>query len=51
MGSKTIYTVTLRRENGRFVKEAQRTSKYAAKKLAQHWEDTHDSGYYVEINP
>lgn len=48
---KTIYTVTLRRANGRWVKEAQRPSRYAAKKLAEAWEEKYDDAYYVEIHP
>jgi hypothetical protein len=49
--SKTIYTVTLRQENGRWVKEAQRHSKYAAKKLADAWNEKYDHTFYVEIAP
>jgi len=50
-GGKPVFTITLRRANGRWVKEATRHSKYAAKTLAQAWEEAHDSGYYVEITP
>jgi hypothetical protein len=48
MGKQT-FTVTLRRDNGRVVKYAERPSKYAAKKIAARWEDDHDDTYYVEI--
>lgn len=42
------FKVILRRENGRFVKEATRPSRYAAKQLAERWEDKHPE-MYVEI--
>ena len=48
MGKKT-YTITLRRSNGRYVKSAQRHSKYAAKKAKEQWEGRYDDTYYVEI--
>lgn len=48
--SKQMFTITLRRADGRWVKEATRPSRYAAKKLAQAWEDTH-ADCYVEIAP
>jgi hypothetical protein len=44
-----VWTITLRRIDGRFVKESTRTSKYAAKKLRQQWEDLHDEAHYVEV--
>ena len=44
------FKVILRRENGRFVKEAIRDSKYAAKKLAERWEEKHPE-MYTEIEP
>lgn len=43
------FTITLRRSNGRFVKSAQRQSRYAAKQVAARWEEQYDDGYYVEI--
>lgn len=45
------FKVILRRDNGRFVKETSRSSRYAAKKVAARWEDAHDETYYVEIVP
>lgn len=45
----TAYKVVLRRENGRLVKESQRTSRYAAKKLAEVWGEIYDDTYTVEI--
>ncbi len=47
--SRATFTVTLRRDNGRFVKATQRHSWYAVKKVAAHWEATYDDTYYVEI--
>ena len=44
------FTVTLRRANGRFVKETNRPSRYAAKKVAAFWEAKYDESYYVEID-
>lgn len=50
MKTQKKYMVTLRRANGRFVKEATRPSRYAAKKLAWSWEAKHPE-MYAEINP
>lgn len=47
--SRPVFTVVLRRSNGRFVREEKRPSRYSAKKLAARWEDIYDSSYYVEI--
>lgn len=47
--SRPVFTVVLRRSNGRFVQEARRPSRYAAKRLAKFWEERYDSEYYVEI--
>lgn len=44
------YRVTLRRSNGRFVREFTGLSKYAAKLRKGYLEDKHGSSYYVEIN-
>lgn len=45
-----LYVVTLRRANGRFVKESIVRSKYAAKILQQAWEIKYDGGYYIEVS-
>lgn len=41
--------VVLRRRNGRFVKQSQPMSRYAAKQTRLAWDARHDSGYYTEI--
>jgi len=47
---KPTITITLRRTNGRFVKAAQRHSRYAAKKVVDRWTYEYDSAsYYIEI--
>jgi hypothetical protein len=51
MSRQKLYRVVLRRANGRFVKQSEPTSKYAAKKLAEYYEQTHDQSYYTEVEP
>lgn len=45
------FRVILRRSNGRYVKEIEARSKYAAKKLQDTWEARYDNGYWVDIQP
>lgn len=45
---RPVFTVILRRANGRYVKQAQRSSRYAAKLLAEAWDEKHP-GMYTEI--
>jgi hypothetical protein len=48
---KTKYRLTIRRSNGRLVREYGNLSKYAAKVRRDELEDKYDSGYYVELTP
>ncbi len=44
------FRVVLRRANGRFVKEKEVYSRYAAKEQKRRWEEKYDEAtYYVEI--
>ncbi len=43
------FRVILRRANGRFVKEKEVNSRYAAKEQRRRWEERYDATYYVEI--
>lgn len=44
------FTVTLRRNDGCFIKEIQKPSRYAAKRVAFRWEEMYGPGYFVEID-
>jgi hypothetical protein len=46
---KKMYRAVLRRRNGRLVKATKPMSKYAAKKAADKFEETHDQGFYARI--
>jgi hypothetical protein len=43
------YRAVLRRRNGRFVKATKPMSRYAAKKAAERYEETHDQEYYAKV--
>lgn len=43
------YRVVLLRRNGRFVKQSQPLSKYAAKKQAEAWDKKYDHSFQIEI--
>lgn len=45
------YKVVLLRSNGRFVKESQPMSKYAAKLFYAKWDRKYDESYKIEIRP
>lgn len=52
--SAPVWRVVLRHSNGRIVKEWERSSRYAAKKLKTSVEEDHndhDDSYYVEVVP
>ena len=48
-GERPVFTVILRRSRGRYVKEAQRFSRYAAKQLAAAWEEKYDDNLWRPI--
>jgi len=49
MGRDAVYTVTVRRYNGRHMQAYTRNSEYSAKKLKRELEEKYDDTYYISI--